>query len=127
MRQPNHCKEHGIDDCSECSSRKSAAQFHVNRVAPSKPQSESVICPRCKTEQTGAHACKAKSESGARELPRRMYLDRLVPAELAIVEAMSKVENMGADIKLTEAIVLLGQANDKVADFVDAQLRGTHE
>ena len=54
-----------------------------------------------------------------RELPRRCYLDLYTPAELAIRKAMDAVEEMPADPRLTDAVVLLGQAKDKVADFVD--------
>lgn len=41
------------------------------------------------------------------------------PAEKAIREARLAVEDMGADLLLTDAVVLLSQAQDKVADFVD--------
>lgn len=54
-----------------------------------------------------------------RELPRRCYVDRYTPAETAIREAMRYVEDAGCHQLLTEAVVLLGQAKDKVADFVD--------
>lgn len=53
------------------------------------------------------------------DMPRRINLTLLVPAELAIQKAVDEVENMPADEKLTEAVILLGQARDKVADFVD--------
>lgn len=43
----------------------------------------------------------------------------LLTAELAIVEAISQVEKMPADVLLTEAVILLGQAKDKVSDFID--------
>lgn len=53
------------------------------------------------------------------EIPRRARVDLYVPAELAIRAAMLKVEEMGADVRLTEAVTLLGKAKDAVADFVD--------
>jgi len=53
------------------------------------------------------------------EAPRRFYIDKMIPAELAIREAMLKVEELGADIRLTKAVTLLGEAGDKVADFID--------
>lgn len=53
------------------------------------------------------------------EVPRRCRIDRMMPAELAITEAMRAVEAMPADPCLTDAIVLLGKARDRVADFVD--------
>jgi hypothetical protein len=53
------------------------------------------------------------------EVPRRICLEKLVPAELAIRDAMLGVENMGADVRLTEAVILLRNAQNLVADFVD--------
>lgn len=55
----------------------------------------------------------------ASDIPRRCFINRLTPAELAIREAMIAVEKVGADPLLTEAVVLLGKAQDKVADYVD--------
>lgn len=52
-------------------------------------------------------------------LPRRNRVDQMFPAELAIREAVLAVERLGADVKLTEAVILLQQAKDKVADYVD--------
>jgi ABC-type taurine transport system ATPase subunit len=42
------------------------------------------------------------------------------PAELAIHNAMQQVEKMDAHVLLTDAVVLLNQAKEKVADFIDA-------
>lgn len=53
------------------------------------------------------------------EFPRRINLDRQTPAEQAILDAVSAVERAGAHILLTEAVGLLFQAREKVADFVD--------
>jgi len=41
-------------------------------------------------------------------------------AELAISDAIAVTETVGADPRLTDAVVLLGAARDSVADFVDA-------
>ncbi len=38
--------------------------------------------------------------------------------ETAITQAMYEVEAMGADPKLTEAIILLGKAKELVADYL---------
>lgn len=54
-------------------------------------------------------------------IPRRARLDQMTPAELAITKAMEEVEKLGADEKLTAAVVQLGNARDKVADFVDGK------
>lgn|GEM_PF-1348155 len=53
------------------------------------------------------------------EIPRRIRIDKLTPAELAIRDAVLAVEAAGCDPRLTDAVVLLGQAKEKVADFVD--------
>lgn len=51
--------------------------------------------------------------------PRRTRLDLNTPAELAIRNAIDEVENIGADVKLTDAVNLLDQARELVADFID--------
>lgn len=56
------------------------------------------------------------------QFPRRSRLDLCTPAELAIYNAMTEVEKVGADVRLTEAVILLSQAKDKVADYIDEQL-----
>src|SRR5687767_12736101 len=54
------------------------------------------------------------------EIPRRIRLDHMTPAELAIRAAVEAVEMAGADPLLTEAATLLSRAQSRVADFVDA-------
>lgn len=56
-------------------------------------------------------------------MARRNDVTTMVPAELAIRNAIEKVENMTSDEHLTKAVVLLQEAQDKVADFVDASAR----
>ena len=56
------------------------------------------------------------------DLPRRIQQDKHTPAEAAITAAMQAVEDAGCDTLLTEAIILLSDARDKVADFVDKEL-----
>lgn len=53
------------------------------------------------------------------EIPRRSRLDRMTQAERAIYDAVQMVEAMPADVRLTDAVVLLQAARDSVADFVD--------
>jgi hypothetical protein len=55
------------------------------------------------------------------QFPRRNRLDLNTPAELAIHEAIQKTEEVGADKKLTEAIILLDKAKNLVSDYVDEQ------
>jgi hypothetical protein len=52
-------------------------------------------------------------------IPRRAYLQHQTDAEKAIRAAILAVEAMGADTRLTKAVILLGQSCDRVADFVD--------
>lgn len=52
-------------------------------------------------------------------IPRRNDLSLMTPAELKIREAVLAVEAAGCHPLLTDAVVLLGQAQDKVADFVE--------
>lgn len=56
------------------------------------------------------------------EIPRRICIDKMTPAELAIREAVLAVEELPADVRLTDAVILLQAAREHVADFVD----GTH-
>jgi hypothetical protein len=59
---------------------------------------------------------------GTNTIPRRAKLNENTPAELAIYNAMVEVEKLPADLRLTDAIVLLGKARDLVADFVDQSI-----
>lgn len=52
-------------------------------------------------------------------LPRRNDINLHSQAEKAIRQAIFEVEAAGADPRLTDAVVLLGQAKEKVADFVE--------
>ena len=58
------------------------------------------------------------SESGW-DIPRRARIDRWVPAEQAIQDAVEAVEALPADERLTKAVTLLGEARHAVADYVD--------
>lgn len=57
------------------------------------------------------------------QIPRRSRLDKMSMGERAIFDATQVVEGMGAHPWLTEAVVLLGKAREKVADYVDASDR----
>lgn len=54
-------------------------------------------------------------------ISRRARIDLLTPAETAIRVAMIVVEEVGADPLLTDAVNLLQQARDRVADYVDGK------
>jgi hypothetical protein len=53
------------------------------------------------------------------DIPRRARIDKFVPAEKAIFDAVHAVEEMLADPRLTKAVVALQEARGLVADFVD--------
>lgn len=53
--------------------------------------------------------------------PRRSRVDLWCPAEKAIQAAVDAVEEAGADLLLTDAVNLLIQARDKVADWYETQ------
>ena len=60
-----------------------------------------------------------REELNTPKMLRRVRLDLNTPAELAIFKAMQEVEKAGADVRLTEATMLLAKAKDCVADFID--------
>lgn len=43
------------------------------------------------------------------------------PAERAIQEAVDEVERAGASVALTDAVVLLGKARERVADHMEGK------
>jgi hypothetical protein len=51
--------------------------------------------------------------------PRRNIVSQLIPVEKAIYDAMQMVEEMPADERLTDAVILLQKAKEKVADYID--------
>lgn len=55
-------------------------------------------------------------------IPTRCDLRFMSPAERAIRHAMDEVERAGASAALTDAVVLLGKARDRVADHVEGIL-----
>ena len=59
------------------------------------------------------------------EPPRRVRMDLWTPAERAIHAAIEAVEEAGADPRLTDAVILLGRAKDRVADYVDGIVPGS--
>lgn len=59
------------------------------------------------------------SPSEINGIPRRMRTDLHTPAEAAITLAMAAVEEAGAHPLLTQAVMLLADARNKVADSVE--------
>ncbi|SEG56485.1 hypothetical protein SAMN05421819_3574 [Bryocella elongata] len=52
--------------------------------------------------------------------PRRNRIDLQTRGEKVIREAILAIEMLGADQLLTEAVILLGEAQTKVADWAEA-------
>jgi hypothetical protein len=59
------------------------------------------------------------------KFPRRSCIYLLTPAEKAVWDAAQAVEKLGADVRLTDAVVLLQQAREKLADYFDEQIQNT--
>lgn len=57
------------------------------------------------------------------DIPRRIRVDLLAPAEIAIVKALEAVEALGAAPTLTDAVQRLQEAREHVADYVDEHVR----
>ena len=68
------------------------------------------------------HICEPTEgdRDATNEIPRRAQIQQWTPAEKAIYDAMQAVESMAADVRLTDAVTLLGAAMDSVADYIDA-------
>lgn len=61
----------------------------------------------------------AKTAVGEYGYARRIQVERWTPAEAAIMAAVDAVEAMPADVRLTDAVVLLLAGRERVADYVD--------
>lgn len=87
------------------------------------------VCLDCyeKTKQPKAESKKITPIISDNGFPRRIRLDLYAPAEMAIREAVVEVEKAGAHPLLTDAVLLLGQAREKVADYVDLKIHEEHK
>lgn len=69
-----------------------------------------------------------KDENG---FPRRSRLDLCEHAEKIIYDATQEVEKLGADERLTQAVIKLAEARELVSDFIDekktAENKATNE
>ncbi len=79
-------------------------------------KSGDVECDGCQNKQNIIWRETMKMIDGA---PRRARIDLYSDAEKAIHDAVQAVEEAGANVLLTEAVVLLHRAQEKVADFVE--------
>jgi hypothetical protein len=78
-------------------------------------------CPGCSGNGTTGHqkGCPYWLRQLLPDIPRRNRVDLASPAESAIRNAVAQVEAMSADERLTNAVTLLGEAGERVADFID--------
>jgi endogenous inhibitor of DNA gyrase (YacG/DUF329 family) len=56
-------------------------------------------------------------------IPRNARVDHWTAAEVAISDAIDAVESGGAHPLMTDAVILLGDAQRKVAEYVDRQIQ----
>lgn len=57
------------------------------------------------------------------DIPRRIRIDLMTPEELAIYNMVGEVEKLGAHPLLTDCVVLLGDARQKLAEWVDLKIK----
>ena len=60
------------------------------------------------------------SGGGEFRMPRRSSIQYLIPAELAIRDAILAVEQAGCDERLTDIVVRLTELNDRLADWAES-------
>lgn len=85
----------------------------------------SKFCPFCGGEisrgltgsSTTTPTVNVKSDDTS--IPRRMCVDKWLPAEKAIYDAVLEIEKMGNSVGLTDAVNKLNEARELVADFID--------
>ena len=56
------------------------------------------------------------------DFPRSANLCYLTPSESLIWNAIQEVEKLGADVRLTNVVILLGQARDLLAEVIDERI-----
>lgn len=96
-----------LEFCPRCGSGPRHNDPHAN------PET---VCPDCGYKWPGAPIDDLR-------IPRRNRLDLAHPTELRIREAREAVEGMGADVRLTRASNLLGEALNEVADFIEGRTK----
>lgn len=52
-------------------------------------------------------------------LPRRQRIDLLEPVEHDLWAVTQRIEELGADTRLTNAVILLSEARNLVADYIE--------
>lgn len=62
-------------------------------------------------------------KGGNTETPRRANMWQWSAAEKAIYDAMQEIEKLPPSVGLTDAVILLKEAQEKVADFIDSNIK----
>lgn len=57
------------------------------------------------------------------KIPRRINMAEWTDAEKAIQNAVNEVEKVGADPRLTDVVVMLSNARNLLADYIDDTLK----
>jgi hypothetical protein len=111
--------------CSQCTSEyEHTVSMAVERWEAENPESAAALAAAA---PAATQQMTTEENTMSNETPRRAQLQQWTPAEHAIRNAMFAVEATGAHPLLTDAVVLLGEAKDKVAEFVDLTPGGARD
>lgn len=128
------CKTHDIGKLSCCpkcgmgeggASEMMLANFCTHKYCPFREYRKSKDAERRAADPYYSALDAWKKSDGHRPrnrpdgIPTRSDMKWMTDAEIAITKAMNAVENAGASPALTDAVTLLGQARDRVADHVE--------
>jgi hypothetical protein len=103
--------------------REPRGRWHPGEHRPWHPILGHCDCLKCAgslPREEGAPRPLLMSDNG---FPRRIRRDLYTPAEQAISAAVTAVEAVGADVRLTNAVIKLGEAQRDVADYIDDAIR----
>jgi hypothetical protein len=100
-RKGENCSEFCCSDARDCDE----LGPYVKRPPPAEPPGQ-VVVPSASLKRDPS-------------IPRRAFMPEWCAAERAIFDAVQLVEQMGADVRLTDAVILLGKARERVADYID--------
>lgn len=56
---------------------------------------------------------------GSFKWPRRNCIDQLIPAEKALFDAIQIIDQLPADVRLTEIVTRLSEQRDRLADWCE--------
>jgi hypothetical protein len=56
---------------------------------------------------------------GSWTFPRRNCIDQLIPAERALRDAITTIDSLPGDVRLTEMVIRLTEEQNRLADWVE--------